>query len=270
MRKTRQQVRQELERQFDASVARYIVEELFQCSYAELVHDGTAEVTLAEEELLHHVVQQVKAGYPLQYAFERAYFYGYTFHVNEHVLIPRPETEELVYFILQKFGKEQLRVLDIGTGSGVIALTLKLENRHFDVTAVDISEDALHVAKRNAEELGADITFVQSDGLEAVEQPFDIIVSNPPCISENEKSLMSESTLRYEPHLALFAEDEGYALYEQWLNAIEGTPRCVAFEIGFAQKERVEQLLRERFPEAIVGTERDMHGKDRIVYALSN
>lgn len=268
MRKTRQQVRQELERQFDASVARYIVEELFQCSYAELIHGGTIELTERELTVLQGVIERVKEGYPLQYAFERAYFYGYTFYVNEHVLIPRPETEELVYFILQRFGKEHLRVLDIGTGSGAIALTLKLENPKFEVTAADISTEALQVAQRNANALEADVQFVQSDGLTSVEQPFDIIVSNPPYISEHEKPLMSESTLRYEPHLALFAEDEGYALYEQWIHEIEGNPRCVAFEIGFAQKERVEQMLRAKFPEAVVGTECDMHGKDRIVYAL--
>ena len=165
--------------------------------------------TEKQEEWLRILIELCKER-PVQHIFGKAYFYGYSFQVNEHTLIPRPETEELVEWIIASVPADKpMRILDIGTGSGCIGLTLAKELPKSQVELLDVSEDALAVAKRNATVLGVDVTFVHKDilSVEQLDQSYDIIVSNPPYIRQVEKVEIKRNVMDYEPHTALFVED---------------------------------------------------------------
>ncbi len=167
------------------------------------------------------IIQRLEKDEPLQYILHEAWFYGYLFWVDERVLIPRPETEELVYTILKDIDNQHnTSILDIGTGSGCIPISLALKAKNTTITGLDVSADALVVAQQNATKLGANIRFVAQDILdESLWQQletYDIIVSNPPYIPPSEMSLMSANVLDYEPHLALFvAEDNPLIFYKK-------------------------------------------------------
>lgn len=217
-------------------------------------------------------------GVPLQYLLGFEEFYGRRFIVNEHVLIPRPETEELVYSMLARMkrvfsnSKRECALLDIGTGSGVIAITMKLECPELNVTASDISEEALKIAHENARRLGAEITFVHGDLMEPFlrnSQKFDIIMSNPPYIGTREKDELSTVVKDYEPETALFAGEDGLEIYRrlaEQLPAVLRKPGLVGLEIGAEQGDAVRELLQVSFPAAKVEVVRDMNGKERMVF----
>src|SRR5690606_33314046 len=167
------------------------------------------------------ILPELLAGKPLQYILKEAWFYGLPLLVNESVLIPRPETEELVDQIVRKYrGTEPLKIIDIGTGSGCIALALKHALPQAEVWAVDVSSNALKVAKNNASNHGLDVRFMQTDILEwdvvfDADIRFDVIVSNPPYITPDEKSEMAPHVLQFEPELALFAPEGAPLLFYQ-------------------------------------------------------
>ncbi|WP_353120797.1 peptide chain release factor N(5)-glutamine methyltransferase [Myroides odoratus] len=157
------------------------------------------------------VLEELRNQKPIQHIFGKAYFYGYTFQVNEHTLIPRPETEELVEWILASVPADQpIRILDIGTGSGCIGLTLAKELPQSQVTLLDISAEALQVAQQNAANLGVRVHFIQQDilALPRLSTTFDVIVSNPPYIRQLEKVEIKKNVMDYEPHTALFVADQ--------------------------------------------------------------
>jgi release factor glutamine methyltransferase len=160
--------------------------------------------------VLLDALQQLSIDRPLQYITGKAWFYGLPFYVDENVLIPRPETEELVELALKLIQKQNYqRIIDIGTGSGIIPIVLKKKLPHLHVEAIDISDLALQVGIRNAEEHKAEIRFFQGDILNphlSDFEDYDVIISNPPYIPADEASLMSPSTIQYEPHLALFSD----------------------------------------------------------------
>lgn len=227
-------------------------------------------VAAFKEDIRKHV----KTGVPVQHLTGYESFYGRDFNVNKHVLIPRPETEELVQHIIQSVDKhaEQI-IVDVGTGSGVIAITLALELPHAIVYATDISEDALKVARQNAVQLGASVQFLEGDFL----QPFsdhqlqaDIIVSNPPYIARIEEPFLSDTVKNFDPELALFADEEGLAAYKK---IIKNAPKAIkseamlAFEIGHKQSEAVQALIHTTFPKSESKIIRDINGKERIVSA---
>lgn len=241
---------------------------------AELREDLDPEVWTQFEEAVH----QHEQGVPVQYIIGSEEFYGRQFQVNPAVLIPRPETEELVYGTLKRlysmFGNEtEPELADIGTGSGAISITLKLENPRLQVTATDLSEQALATAKDNAVRLGAEINFIQGDLL----QPFidagkklDVVISNPPYIPVSDQSWMSEVVTDHEPHLALFAGEDGLDLYRRFMDELPLVLKeraLVGFEIGAGQGEAVSGLLQQTFPQAKVEVVFDINGKDRMVYA---
>ena len=241
---------------------------------AELREDLDPEVWTQFEE----AVRQHEQGVPVQYIIGSEEFYGRQFQVNPAVLIPRPETEELVYGTLKRlysmFGNEtEPELADIGTGSGAISITLKLENPRLQVTATDLSEQALATAKDNAVRLGAEINFIQGDLL----QPFidagkklDVVISNPPYIPVSDQSWMSEVVTDHEPHLALFAGEDGLDLYRRFMDELPLVLKekaLVGFEIGAGQGEAVSGLLQQTFPQAKVEVVFDINGKDRMVYA---
>jgi release factor glutamine methyltransferase len=220
------------------------------------------------------IKKHVETGVPIQHLIGHEIFYGRKFSVNPHVLIPRPETEELVLHVINSAPKDKpITIVDIGTGSGIIAITLALELPHATVYAIDISREALDTAKENAEELQANVTFLQGDFLEPfIEQNLkaDIVVSNPPYIAEAERPELSDTVVNHDPELALFAEDNGLAAYKQIVTRLPEVTKPVsmaAFEIGHLQGEAVKTLLQENFPESRVNILKDISGKDRIVFA---
>ena len=166
---------------------------------------------------LDRIIERINLHEPLQYIFGEADFFRRKFRVNPHVLIPRPETEQLISVLLALIHNPKPKILDIGTGSGCIAITLALEIAHAQVTAIDISKEALIVAKQNSTMLAADVTFVNHDILsEDLElEKFDIVVSNPPYIAAEEKTSMHKNVLDFEPHLALFAEHDPLIFYKR-------------------------------------------------------
>jgi release factor glutamine methyltransferase len=226
------------------------------------------------EEAVHEHVK----GMPVQYIIGSEEFYGRRFAVNESVLIPRPETEELVWGMLKRIktkfsGREALDVIDVGTGSGAIAITLKLENPALNVTATDIAEESLQTARLNAKSLGAQISFFQGDLLKpmiAQNQKFDVIISNPPYIPESDIEWMSEVVTEHEPHRALFAGEDGLNFYRQFMDELPQAVKdraLIGFEIGAGQGTAVADLLQKTFPGAAVEIVNDINGKDRMVYA---
>lgn len=231
------------------------------------------EVSPADQELLNHIFQQLSQHRPAQYIIGKADFHDLEFAVDERVLIPRPETEELVDLILQENSRAGLRILDIGTGSGAIAISLAKARPDWDVVAVDISEDALAVAQENARSNQVSVQFIQSDVLQAVTGQFDIIVSNPPYISPDDKDEVGANVLTSEPHLALFAEEDGLAIYRQiaeQAGAFLKENGKLYFEIGYKQGQALTDLLVLHFPEKRVRVIKDQFGQDRKVVVDDN
>lgn len=218
-------------------------------------------------------IQRVVAGEPAQYVLGTAPFYGLTFKVTPAVLIPRVETEELVDWVLTDLAvTPTATVLDIGTGSGAIALSLKHEQSTWQLTASDISEAALGVARENATRLNLAVSFVASDLFAQLgSQAFDVIVSNPPYIAADEKAVMDASVLNYEPRQALFAEHAGLAIYEQLAQQVAShlTPHGRLYlEFGYHQGAAIQQLFTKALPTASVTLRQDMAGHDRMLRVI--
>jgi release factor glutamine methyltransferase len=216
-------------------------------------------------------------GTPIQHIIGSEEFYGRRFSVNEHVLIPRPETEELVYHTLEKIRKhfeaaDELQLADIGTGSGAIAVTLKSEEPDLSVYAVDISGEALGIAWKNAEELQAEVAFFEGDLLEPLISQglkVDVLVSNPPYIPLGDLPSLSEVVKDHEPHSALFGGESGLEFYQRFMEELPLVMKdrfVVGFEIGAGQGEAVAEMLRAAFPDANTEIIHDINGKDRMVF----
>jgi release factor glutamine methyltransferase len=179
------------------------------------------DMFFSEEDIMvwNSILEQLKLEIPIQYLLGKTSFYGLDFEVNENVLIPRPETEELVDWIISnalKNGRSKnLKILDIGTGSGCIAVSLAKNLPNAQVFAIDVSEKALVTAKKNAESNAVEVTFISQNILEIqdLNQEFDIIVSNPPYVRNLEKEEIKKNVLDYEPHLALFVEDNNALIF---------------------------------------------------------
>lgn len=211
-------------------------------------------------------------GYPIQYLIGYVDFYGYKINVNENVLIPRYETEYLVEKTInysKKMFDSKLDILDLGTGSGAISIALgkKLDS---NVTGVDISDKALEVAKNNALQNNININFIKSDMLENVTGKYDIVISNPPYIDSEEKIM--DSVKKYEPHLALYAEDNGLYFYKNVLSNIKPYLKekfIIAFEIGWWQGKLIETIAKEYFEDSKVLTLKDLTNRDRYIFVIN-
>jgi release factor glutamine methyltransferase len=193
------------------SIARMVVCDKLSYNLSQLVAHYDDEVEIVD---LTSIVEELRSGRPVQYVLGKAEFCDFVFEVAEGVLIPRPETEELVYRIAQN-AKEGARILDIGTGSGAIAISLAKMIGGAKVVAVDISPEALAIAKRNAERLGAEVEFIEADALGDLSHlgKFDIIVSNPPYIPQSDIADMRKNVVDFEPHTALFVPDNDILLF---------------------------------------------------------
>ena len=200
-------------REIDAMI-RIIFEHLLNYSRVDIIMHKDNELSDFMRSKIDKVIDRLTAHEPIQYIFNDAYFHGHHFEVTPATLIPRPETEELVDMIADENKSEDLRVLDIGTGSGCIAVSLALYLPFSRVSAVDISPEAVDVAKRNAAKMKTKVNFIQADILKDFpDEEFDIIVSNPPYICEEEKSAMEQNVLDYEPHTALFVPNTDPLLF---------------------------------------------------------
>ena len=234
------------------------------------------DIKLSEEhrDILHKIVARLVCHEPLQYIIGEAWFHGSTFKVNRNVLIPRPETAELVDCILSDNTEEGLKILDAGTGSGCIAITLSLNMPTAQVEAWDISEAALEVAKGNAQRLHADISFKQMDLLRCTLPPdtkWDIIASNPPYVTEKEKSAMDANVLGWEPGIALFVPDSTPLLFYEaigklGLNHLPPGGKLY-FEINQMFGKETARLLQD-LGYVQIKVVKDLYNNDRIVTAI--
>lgn len=237
-------------------------------SFTKFVLKMQAEATADDIELLKEIQSQLLVHRPAQYIIGSAEFHGHSFKVDERVLIPRPETEELVDLILSENPNTNIKVLDIGTGSGAIALSLAIDRDNWQVTASDISSNALELAQENAEVIDVAIDFVQSDCFQEITGKYDIIVSNPPYISETDREEVGLNVLTSEPHLALFAVEDGYAVYRKIAENAQKyltEKGKIYLEIGYKQGEYVKKLFESAFPKMRIRVLQDQFGKDRMV-----
>ncbi|MGT2649024.1 peptide chain release factor N(5)-glutamine methyltransferase [Streptococcus troglodytae] len=227
------------------------------------------EIAEADLTKLEEIMQQLRQHIPAQYITGKAYFADLILSVDERVLIPRPETEELVKLILKENQhRSSAKLLDIGTGSGAIALALAKAQPDWRVWASDISEDALNLAQENATVNQAAVTFLHSDIFSQISDKYDIIVSNPPYISLRDQDEVEQNVLAHEPHLALFADNDGLAFYQKLALEAERYLKLtgkIYLEIGYKQGKAVSQLFERQFPNKRVRLLQDSFGKDRMV-----
>ena len=252
----------------EAESLSFVYRSLKNLSFTDFIFTLQQKVTEEEKEFVEEIYTKLANHIPAQYIIGHAEFFGMQLKVDEQVLIPRPETEELVELILAENPNGNLKVLDIGTGSGAIALSLAKNRADWSVTAADISQVALDLASENAERLDLEITFIKSDCFSEISSKYDIIVSNPPYISRADEEEVGLNVLHSEPHLALFADEEGLAIYRRiaeeskdYLN--DGGK--IYLEIGYKQGQSVPALFRQHFPEKRVRTLKDQFGQDRMV-----
>ena len=252
----------------EAESLSFVYRSLKNLSFTDFVFTLQQEVTEEEKQFVKEIYQQLAAHKPAQYIIGQADFYGMQLKVDERVLIPRPETEELVELILAENPETNLSVLDIGTGSGAIALALAKNRQDWSVTATDISQDALDLASENAKNQKLNIFFKKSDCFAEISEKYDIIVSNPPYISREDESEVGLNVLNSEPHLALFADEDGLAIYRRIAEDAKDYLKDggkIYLEIGYKQGQSVPELFRKHIPEKHVRTLKDQFGQDRMV-----
>ena len=227
-----------------------------------------------EDKYFSLIEKHIKEDVPLSHLVGFEYFYDRKYKVTKDVLSPRMETEELMYKVIEYVkasNKNKFKILDLCTGSGIIAITLKkeLEQVSVDVIASDISEEAIEVAKENAQSHDATIKFIKSDIFNNIDNKFDIIVSNPPYIDRKDEVTMQDNVLKYDPHLALFAEEEGMYFYRKIIeqaNDYLNENGVIFFEIGYDQKDKIIKLADLNGYSAEVY--KDINGRDRMAFLV--
>ncbi|MEG0472548.1 MAG: peptide chain release factor N(5)-glutamine methyltransferase [Solibacillus sp.] len=259
----------------EGNAARLLLQHILQTNYSGLMmkmHDVLIE---EQQHKFEQFIEQHVKGVPVQYITGEEEFYGRTFFVDESVLIPRPETEELIVGAMARmeklFGRQaELKLADIGTGSGAIAITMKSEWPEASVTATDLSETALQTARKNAEQLQVNLMFKLGDLTAPIaNEKWDVILSNPPYIAFSEIEEMSDVVVDHEPHSALFAEEDGLILYRklaEQLPPLMNKPALIGVEIGYAQGQAVAEMFKASFPQAYVSIVKDINGKERMVF----
>ena len=252
----------------EAESLSFVYRSLKNLSFTDFVFALQQEVTEEEKQFVEEIFKKLAAHIPAQYIIGHTEFYGMQLKVDERVLIPRPETEELVELILTENPEKNLKVLDIGTGSGAIALALAKNRPNWSVTAADISQDALELATENANAQNLNLSFIKSDCFSEISSKYDIIVSNPPYISREDQEEVGLNVLHSEPHLALFADEDGLAIYRRIAESSKdylNDGGKIYLEIGYKQGQSVPALFTENFPEKRVRTLKDQFGQDRMV-----
>lgn len=227
-----------------------------------------------EEKYFSLIEKHIKEDVPLSHLVGFEYFYDRKYKVTKDVLSPRMETEELIYKVIEYVNasnKNKFKILDLCTGSGIIAITLKkeLEQVSVDIIASDISEEALEVAKENSQSHDATIKFIKSDIFNNIDDKFDIIVSNPPYIDRKDEVTMQDNVLNYDPHLALFAEEEGMYFYRKIIeqaNDYLNENGVIFFEIGYDQKDKIIKLA--DMNGYLAEVYKDINGRDRMAFLV--
>ena len=252
----------------EAESLSFVYRSLKNLSFTDFVFALQQEVTDEDYKFVEDIYIKLASHIPAQYIIGHAEFYGMQLKVDERVLIPRLETEELVKLILTENPEKNLKILDIGTGSGAIALALAKNRPDWSVTAADISQDALDLSLENAYAQNLNLSFIKSDCFSEISSKYDIIVSNPPYISREDQEEVGLNVLHSEPHLALFADEDGLAIYRRiaedskdYLN--DGGK--IYLEIGYKQGQSVPALFMKNLPEKRVRTLKDQFSQDRMV-----
>lgn len=255
----------------EESLARFLLMYILDENSQQFTNNISEQLSKEKEELYFSLIDKhIEKNIPLSHLAGFEYFYDRKFKVTKDVLSPRMETEELIYKVIEyikSINKNNIKILDLCTGSGIIGITLgkELEFKSLEVVASDISEEALKVAKENAIMNEAEVKFIQSDIFENINEKFDIIVSNPPYIAYNDKKTMEDNVLNYDPHLALFAEEDGMYFYREIVeNAKEYLEEdgIVFFEIGYNQREKILKLANDNGFKAEVY--KDINDRDRM------
>ena len=263
-----------------------LLEEYLGFRRVDIVLKSDFKITQETLNLLQSATKQLEQEVPLQYIIGKTEFYGLPFVVNKHVLIPRPETEELVAWVVSESSRfktfntsikqttetKQLKILDIGTGSGCIPISLKKQLPFAKISAIDISKEALTVAKKNAVLNNVDIHFILQDILKtvALDQHYDIIISNPPYVRESEKKELKNNVLKNEPHVALFVENDNplifYAKIAELAKKYLNKNGLLFFEINqYLGTETIDLVNKKGLKN--IQLKKDMFGNDRIIVA---
>ena len=263
-----------------------LLEEYLGFRRVDIVLKSDFKITQETLNLLQSATKQLEQELPLQYIIGKTEFYGLPFVVNKHVLIPRPETEELVAWVVSESSRfktfntstkqttetKQLKILDIGTGSGCIPISLKKQLPFAKISAIDISKEALTVAKKNAVLNNVDIHFILQDILKtvALDQHYDIIISNPPYVRELEKKELKNNVLKNEPHVALFVENDNplifYAKIAELAKKYLNKNGLLFFEINqYLGTETIDLVNKKGLKN--IQLKKDMFGNDRIIVA---
>ncbi len=266
------------------SISKLLLDNYLNCDISKIIIDEPSKIDSIKLSELYNAIERIKKNEPIQYIIGKANFFGRDYLVNKNVLIPRPETEEFVNDIIKEasfkdnyspkvISKKKLRILDIGTGSGCIAISLFKEIPDTEVFALDISKDSLKVANENAKTLNAKISFLNSNILSgSVDiKDLDIIVSNPPYIKESEKKYMDNNVLGYEPHIALFVKDNDPFCFHKRIieisSKILNKNGKLYLEINEAFGQEIKLLFtKSKFREVKIC--RDICGKDRWVKGI--
>lgn len=232
----------------------------------ELIQNFNLNIEEKQIKEIEKLLKRLKKGEPIQYILGYAYFYNLKFRVNKDVLIPRFDTEVLVETILKNEKETNLRIIDLGTGSGIIAIILKKERPNWDVYALDNSKKALDIAIENSKTHSAEIKFINEDMLEHLKSnEYDIIVSNPPYIAFDDKEV-EEKVVQNEPKEALFAKDNGLYYYKNILEILKNKPAKIYFEVGHTQADEVIEYSYKKESQIF----KDLSGHKRVIYFENN
>lgn len=257
-----------------SDLAKMLLAELLNLNSLELLNHLDDIVSEDKTELYKQEVDAVQSGKPIQYVIGNVNFYGEIYDINENVLIPRFETEELLentIAYIKKFFTEPVDIIDLGCGSGVIGLTLEKKVSTKSVDLVDISPKALAVTYKNCVKHSSMANLINSDMFEKVEKQYDVIISNPPYIKTTEE--IEDIVRDNEPHLALYAGEDGLDCYRKILKDVSKhmKERClIAFEIGYTQAEDITNLVKDNLQNVRVEVKKDMSGKDRMLFIFKN
>ena len=254
--------------------AKIILGEIINKNPLELLNYLQEEVEAEKAEQYKQAILAMQEGKPLQYVLGKVNFYGNTFYVDSRVLIPRFETEELVEHTIsyiKQYFTEPVDIIDLGCGSGVIGLSLEKKVSTKTVDLIDISKDALEVAKKNCESLQSSANLIENDMLKDIQKKYDVIISNPPYIKAGEE--IEEIVEKNEPHLALYAGEDGLDCYRKILHDVKKNmkDRClIAFEIGQDQAKEITNLANQILENIKVEVKKDLSNRDRMIFIFQN
>lgn len=249
-----------------------IIKSILKISNEEMLLSDERELTKEQTKEYHDQIYRLQNKEPLQYIQHKAYFLGNEYYVDSRVLIPRPETEYLVAETNKLIKQYQLSsILEVGTGSGIISISLKKYDNNYHITACDISDEALQVAKYNAEKLQVEIDFVKSDIFSNIKAKYDVLISNPPYIKYNSPDV-EDKVRMYEPNIALYGGKDGLDFYRVMLknaHQVLNEKNIIAFEIGENQADIIENIAKSYYPNAIIIKKKDLNNFDRYIYIIN-